>query len=772
MKLILPDPSIQGKFSHVQDTFRELATMWSSFIQIEYSKNHVHPYIEYQNTLVCLYDRPVFEEWSEHVNADYVLFGNPAPPGRFKHESSWIFWARHPIQLEARRMHGLLPYAYRTTETIFAGKIETQVQHQRRTQVDWSQYIEDFSCPINGERKYTQEEYLNKIASSKYGLCLPGYGRKCNREIELLALGTVPIITPGVDVSNYADPLVEGVHYIYAEDGNDLRKKIHGTTEIEWIRMHQNGVDWYERNCSPRGSFNTTINIIEKFMTSPDSFATLATNSAHKDLELFYTSLRLQYPKHNLYIAGDNYVKQWAATKNDPHIHVNTVLEKYANMNRLEMEAKNLWTEFMLEKCTAIDDALANHEDTLFLDCDQCIMNSIRVHKNYDIGLSAHNIHKHIEDEFGKYNGGFVYVRDKDFTTWWRDNTPHSKFKEQGILEKAPETFNHFEFDFNDNFGWWRVYEQKDPQSILNNFGYINHLEYDSKPVTTLHCHFFDLNQRLGYEKMNFAFCEQMKRILPKTDPIRQTIENLSKVNMKNYDVQYMIYNWSKTHENVGAYEHRLKLANKKYNVFNVDENKTLPHWIQLDDSYYFTKQFHRALEEFDGDFLFHIQGDSKLPNFSEADFNLIERQMIEAYEQTNFGVYAPNVDWTFWDNKSVLANTRYDHLKFVRTPDCTFWCIHKDIVNEYRKYVNVMEERNKFGWSVDLVICAISYLQKRPVLRDYRYTVQHPPSTEYDRTEAEQEMHELPNYLPEDIGKAFRAMHRDGNYLLGLLAA
>ena len=44
MKLILPDPSIQGKFTHSHDTFRELATMWKDYVEIEYSKNHYHPF--------------------------------------------------------------------------------------------------------------------------------------------------------------------------------------------------------------------------------------------------------------------------------------------------------------------------------------------------------------------------------------------------------------------------------------------------------------------------------------------------------------------------------------------------------------------------------------------------------------------------------------------------------------------------------------------------------------------------------------------------------
>ena len=232
------------------------------------------------------------------------------------------------------------------------------------------------------------------------------------------------------------------------------------------------------------------------------------------------------------------------------------------------------------------------------------------------------------------------------------------------------------------------------------------------------------------------------------------------------YTTEFFIFNWKSTLDNVLNYELELKKHNKNYKIVNIVEDYTYSDWIQLDDSFYFTKQFNEAIKNFKGDFYFHIQGDVT----TNIDFNEIENKMIEIYEKSNFGVYAPNVDWTFWDNKSIIANTTLDYLKLVRTTDCSFWCIHKDIIEEYKKYTQIMEDYNKFGWSVDLLICSLSFLNKRKVLRDYRYTVNHPPSTAYNKTEAELEMHKLVNYLPSDVGKAYSSIHRDGNYLLSLL--
>ena len=109
--------------------------------------------------------------------------------------------------------------------------------------------------------KYTQEEYLDLLRKSRFGLCLPGYGPKCNREIELMALGVVPIITPGVDLT-YFNPLVDGIHYVYVESPEELKSVIEKITESKWVEMSESCLDWFEDNCSVLGSFNTTQKII------------------------------------------------------------------------------------------------------------------------------------------------------------------------------------------------------------------------------------------------------------------------------------------------------------------------------------------------------------------------------------------------------------------------------------------------------------------------------------------------------------------------------
>jgi hypothetical protein len=101
------------------------------------------------------------------------------------------------------------------------------------------------------------------VKQSKFGLVLPGYGPKCNREIEYLGLGTVPIFTEGCSL-DYHNQMVEGVHYLTANNPEDVGDIVQNISENEWNELSANGREWYNVNCSRRGSFDTTKKILEE----------------------------------------------------------------------------------------------------------------------------------------------------------------------------------------------------------------------------------------------------------------------------------------------------------------------------------------------------------------------------------------------------------------------------------------------------------------------------------------------------------------------------
>jgi hypothetical protein len=160
---------------------------------------------------------------------------------------------------------------------------------------------------------------------------------------------------------------------------------------------------------------------------------------------------------------------------------------------------------------------------------------------------------------------------------------------------------------------------------------------------------------------------------------------------------------------------------------------------------------------------MFHIQADASYSNWAE-----IYAGAEECFDTYNWGIYAPNVNYTWYDSsRTDLTSFELDepHYKMVANPDCTCWFIHKDIINE-AKNRGVDFAPYQMGWSFDIVYTALGYINKRPVIRDYRYTIDHPPGTNYNKTQAEKEMYTLYASLPTDIQQAFRSIKQDKEQL------
>ena len=242
-------------------TFRELTELWEENDLVDVKIGDTQNCWVGEVNNILLYDKPTLEWFNPTIDKyEFALFGNTVP--NYPNSSPWIFWGRRPrlmekIKKERKRWDD------RTIESIFLGKIENNIQLHKRTNIDWSNSIELFEMPVNGEYKYTQEEYLKLLTKSKYGLCLSGYGPKCNREIELMCMGVVPIITPLVDLTYY-NKLIENKHYITVTNPNEIENKIKSISKDIWEEMSKNCTEWYEDNCSVNGSFNTTIKILEK----------------------------------------------------------------------------------------------------------------------------------------------------------------------------------------------------------------------------------------------------------------------------------------------------------------------------------------------------------------------------------------------------------------------------------------------------------------------------------------------------------------------------
>ena len=265
LPLVLMPPKTMkfGFFGHKGDSFRELADMWAEKGYVEIKEDPILTQCwlgAVGKTL--LYDRPTWQWLEKSAESEQsfntCLAGNPVASE--KGAQPWIFWPRNPRLVEKLALTEK-PYKDRTQDMVFYGRVENDAQGAHRQSVEgWRSLCSDFSMPVGAKEpyKFGPEEYLVALQNAKYGLCLRGYGPKCNREIELLAMGTVPVVTPGVDITGYIEPLVDGIHVICVRDTVDAKAKLAAMTEAQWETMSKAGKLWWKRNASAEGSWQRT----------------------------------------------------------------------------------------------------------------------------------------------------------------------------------------------------------------------------------------------------------------------------------------------------------------------------------------------------------------------------------------------------------------------------------------------------------------------------------------------------------------------------------
>lgn len=263
-EILIPSFNLEGFFGHAGDSFREIVKMWGERKYALVKEAPVHNVWLSGVGETLLYDRPTLQ-WLEASPANEKvwkkgLFGNPAPP---TNGSSWSFWPRRPRIVEELVVRGVPSKSFvdRTLGTVFYGRSENEVQKMNRSVHDWSTGCDEF-VHLNGTSEpypYSHRQYLERLSTAKWGLCLAGFGKKCHREIECMAMGCVPVVAPEVDMDNYADRPVEGLHYIRVQSPDDMNK-LKDIRADEWQKMSDAGKAWWAKNCSVKGLWDLTSN--------------------------------------------------------------------------------------------------------------------------------------------------------------------------------------------------------------------------------------------------------------------------------------------------------------------------------------------------------------------------------------------------------------------------------------------------------------------------------------------------------------------------------
>lgn len=264
----LPHP----RHGHKGDSFRELAVMWREreLVDLQISPDR-YCWWGFPGD-VLLHDLPlVYDVEPQLPEYKLGLFGNEMIEEEGRNNQRWIFWSRNPKIINNFLTDGkghIREPKFRYIESMFVGKIENALQANNRFQskIDWSKYIEDFKVVkgVNTPYPYTPQNYTVLMAKSKFALCLPGYGPKCNRDIEAITLGCIPIMTPGC-CTEYYNPLVENENYLRIRDESEIESVLR-TDDITLSKIYHNNRKWYDENVSVQGSFATTKEIIERHL--------------------------------------------------------------------------------------------------------------------------------------------------------------------------------------------------------------------------------------------------------------------------------------------------------------------------------------------------------------------------------------------------------------------------------------------------------------------------------------------------------------------------
>ncbi len=256
--------------ANVTGPFSEIVSMWETrgFCTIKESSDTEYFWLNGIGDVV-LYDRDALRWLKSDLSYQFGLFANCVLPTfitQAARQSVWSYWGYSPQLLEtaADSRRG---WSERSVLSVCLGKIQNGHQQSARKGInDWSIVIEDWSMPINSTEQYpySQSEYLEHISNAKFGLCVPSHANKCHREMEYMAVGTVPILTPGVDMTQYINPPKEGVHYLRVEKPADIPTLLGSINKEQWEQMSLAGHQWWRQNASVEGLFRLTIARVEQ----------------------------------------------------------------------------------------------------------------------------------------------------------------------------------------------------------------------------------------------------------------------------------------------------------------------------------------------------------------------------------------------------------------------------------------------------------------------------------------------------------------------------
>jgi hypothetical protein len=247
-------------------------------------------------------------------------------------------------------------------------------------------------------------------------------------------------------------------------------------------------------------------------MSVPNSFCSISTIKCGKELLMMLKSLEYYHENAKIYLFLDTETDILVSKeKFNLQIVKEINLDEYAKYTRDEMEKNGLWTNFQMVKAKVIAYSLNNSLNTLYLDSDILLLNKIEdIDNNKDIGVSPHFIKKEITDKVGYYNGGMLWVKNKEVCNDWVEFTKKSRYYDQASIENLVKKYEYFEFGEEYNLMPWREIHNDD--DILENIESFQdgRILYKNRDLKLLHTH-FNSKRYPYFDKFNNCLIKHLK---------------------------------------------------------------------------------------------------------------------------------------------------------------------------------------------------------------------------------------------------------------------
>ena len=200
-------------------------------------------------------------EYFEEVCSTKNLFISSTKEQRLKFFNKivpWTFFSSKMMRQFKDKEHNI-QNASVDKLAFFCGKWRRSRKSIRKKMIEYG--IEYIDSDQAEKKVISDEEYLYKMKSSKFGLSLHGRGSqlteaKNRREIDYMMLKKPLLLNYK---PYYYNPMIEGKHYIYINENTNFAE-LENMYNIQEIAS--NGYQWYKENASPEGVVKTFLQII------------------------------------------------------------------------------------------------------------------------------------------------------------------------------------------------------------------------------------------------------------------------------------------------------------------------------------------------------------------------------------------------------------------------------------------------------------------------------------------------------------------------------